>query len=213
LGDPQPKTFHLPPTEAASREEKDMNPKIRTSRWPWRAVVLALGALLLILPGPVLGAIAEPEHTTFRNEPYEDVVCGIVVEVLEEGQLTTTLFKNEDGSFHFRGTAMFMTTFTAGDGDSVVVTDANQLTFSDPIIDEEAGTITFVNTLRGVLEKMKLANGSVLFVDAGYATDAITFDLETEEFISFESIVSHGRSPLGQSGFTLWCEAFIAALG
>jgi hypothetical protein len=176
-------------------------------------VVVALGGLLVTVPGPVLGAPPEPEHVTFVNEPYEDVVCGISVEILEEGQLTTTTFENEDGSFYFRGTAMFMTTFTAADGGAVVVTDANQLNFSDPIIDEDAGTITFVNTLRGVLEKMKLADGSVLFVDAGYATDAITFDLETEEFISFESISFHGRSELGASGFTLWCEAFIDALG
>jgi hypothetical protein len=45
------------------------------------------------------------------------------------------------------------------------------------------------------------------------ATDAITFDLETGEFISFEHIVFRGRDPLAQSGFTLWCEAFIEALG
>lgn len=190
-----------------------MNTTLLMRKFRRLTALLALGAALVGLPAPVLGAIPEPEHATFRNEPYEDVVCGISVEVFEEGQLTTTVFENEDGSFYFRGTAMFMTTFTAADGDAVVVTDANQLNFSDPIIDEEAGTITFVNTLRGVLEKMKLADGQVLFVDAGYATDAITFDLESEEFVSFESISFHGRSELGASGFTLWCEAFIGALG
>jgi hypothetical protein len=174
---------------------------------------LACALLAALVPASALAAVPEPEHITFVNEPYEEIVCGIPVVILEEGQLTTTVFENEDGSSFFRGTATFRNTYTAADGDAVVVTDANQLNFSDPIIDEDAGTITFVNTVRGVLEKMKLADGSVLFVDAGYVITAVTLDLETEEFVSFEVISFHGRAPLAESGFTLWCEAFIAALG
>jgi hypothetical protein len=64
-----------------------------------------------------------------------------------------------------------------------------------------------------VLEKMRTADGGVLFVDAGYATDAITLDLDTGDFLSFEHQVFHGRDPQAESGFTLWCEAFLAALG
>jgi hypothetical protein len=172
---------------------------------------VALSLPLLSFAAPALGAHPEPFHINF-TESYEDVVCGIPVQAVAQGQFTNTEFIATDGTFLFRGTASFSTTYTAANGKSIVVTDANQLTFSEPLINEEAGTVTFVNTLRGVLEKMKLADGRVLFVDAGYATDAITFDLETGEFISFEHLVFHGRDPLAQSGFTLWCEAFIAAL-
>jgi hypothetical protein len=181
-------------------------------RWLRRVVPMVLGLAPVLLAAQVAVAQTEPEHANF-SETGTDVVCGIPVEWQFEGQLTTTEFVADDGSTFFRGTAYFSWTFTNADGESVVVIDANVLTSGDAIIDEEAGTITFVNTLRGVLEKMKLADGRVLFVDAGYATDAITFDLDTEEFISFESIVSHGHTPLGDSGFTLWCEAFIGALG
>lgn len=174
---------------------------------------LAFVAAITAVPASALGLESRPFHLTFSEPAYEDVVCGIPVQVTESGQWTIAEFIDRNGEYLFRGTAYLNRTFTAADGDSVAVIDANQLNFSDPIIDEEAGTITFVNTLRGVLEKMKLADGSVLFVDAGFATDAITFDLETEEFISFEHIVFHGRDPLADSGFTLWCEAFIAALG
>jgi hypothetical protein len=174
-------------------------------------LALAFGALVAILPAPALGAHPTPYHVNF-SESYEDVVCGIPVDVTEEGQWTNTEFIDEDGNYLFRGTASFTATYTAANGKSVIASDSNQLTFSDPLIDEEAGTITLVSTLRGVLEKMKTPDGPVLFVDAGFATYAITFDLETEEFVSFESIVSHGRSPLGESGFTLWCEAFTEAL-
>lgn len=191
-----------------------MNRWIRMPRrWVRPFVAVTLGTMLAILPASALGLESPPYHVNFSEPPYEDVVCGIPVEVTESGQWTNTEFVDRDGTYLFRGTAYLSRTYSAADGDSVVVTDANQLTFSDPIIDEEAGTITFVNTIRGVIEKMKLADGSVLFVDAGYATDAITFDLETWEFISFENIVGHGPAPLRESGFTLWCEAFIAALG
>jgi hypothetical protein len=189
-----------------------MTTRIASPRSRRLLLAIAVGAALLVSSAPALGATPTPYHVNF-SESYEDVVCGIAVDVIDEGQWTNTEFVQRDGSYLFRGTAYLSRTYTAANGTSVVVIDANQLTFSDPVIDEEAGTITFVNTLRGVLEKMKLADGQVLFVDAGYAIDAITFDLETEEFVSFESIRFHGRSELGASGFTLWCQAFIAALG
>jgi hypothetical protein len=171
----------------------------------------ALVATLLVLPTPVLGASSTPVHANFFDS-YDDVVCGIAVHVTEQGQWTNAELVDTDGEYRFRGTLQRTTTYTAANGRSVITSDANQLTFSDPIIDDAAGTITFVNTLRGVLEKMRTPNGRVLFVDAGYATDAITLDLDTGEFISFEHVVFHGRDPLGASGFTLWCEAFVEAL-
>jgi len=173
-------------------------------------IFLALGAVLVSLPERALGA--DPYHVNF-SESHEDVVCGIAVHVAERGEWTNTEFIDNDGSYTFRGTASFATTYTAANGKSVVVSDRNQLTFMDPLIDEAAGSITFVHTMRGVLEKMKLSNGRVLFVDAGFATDALTLDLETGVFISFEHTVFHGRDPNAASGFTLWCEAFIDALG
>jgi hypothetical protein len=183
-------------------------------RWWPAPVALLLAVALVSTPTPVRGSlIGLPHHEVFTGEPYEDVVCGIPVTVVESGQWTNTDLIDNDGNLLFRGTAFLSRTYTAADGDAVVVMDANQLNGSDPLIDEEAGTITFVNTVRGVLEKMKLADGSVLFVDAGYVTGAVTLDLETEEFISFETLSFHGRAPLGDSGFTLWCEAFIEALG
>lgn len=187
-----------------------MNAKISTHRRTLRALILlALGTALVSLPAHALGA--DPYHVSF-SESYEEVVCGIPVHVTEKGEWTNTEFIDNDGNYHFRGTLSRSATYTAANGKSVVVGDRNQLTFSDPLIDEGAGTITYVNTLRGVLEKMKLSDGRVLFVDAGFATDALTLDLETGEFISFEHVVFHGRDPLAASGFTLWCEAFIEAL-
>lgn len=174
-------------------------------------ISLALVAALMAAPATALAAPSTPYHVNFTNA-WDDVVCGIPVHVVEAGQVTEAEFVDKDGTYQFRGTLSMRTTYTAANGRSVVASDANQLTFSDPLIDEEAGTITFVNTLRGVLEKMKLSSGRVLFVDAGYATDAITFDLVTGDFLSFEHLVFHGRDPLADSGFTLWCEALVQGL-
>jgi hypothetical protein len=198
------------PDRRTAKETYTMKTRIAIS--PRRAgSLLAMAAVVALaaLPTPALGA--SPTHVNF-SESYEDVVCGIPVHVTETGQWTNIELVDKDGAYLWRGTYSRAATYTAANGKSVIALDANQLTFSDPLIDEDAGTITFVNKLRGVLEKMKSADGRVLFVDAGYATDALTLDLETGEFISFEHIVFHGRDPLYQSGFSLWCEAFTEAL-
>jgi hypothetical protein len=171
----------------------------------------ALGVALLMVSVPAVGATPKPAHANF-SESYDDVVCGIPVHVEEQGQWTNTESIDNDGNYLFRGTLQRTETYSAANLKSVIARDANQLTFSDPTIDEEAGTITFVNTLRGVLEMMKLPDGRVMFVDAGDATDAITLDLESGAFISFEHVVFHGRDPNAESGFTLWCEAFVEAV-
>lgn len=81
-----------------------------------------------------------------------------------------------------------------------------------PIIDEEAGTITFLTSPIGLPEKIQTANGPVLLRDAGVITFADTFDLETGEFLSSETIVNKGPHPEADSDFTLFCEVITGAL-
>ena len=51
-------------------------------------------------------------------------------------------------------------------GKSVVQSSAGRVT-GQAIVDEEAGTVTFVTTFKGLPEKIRTANGPVLLRDAG----------------------------------------------
>ena len=78
-------------------------------------------------------------------------------------------------------------------------------------MDEEAGTITFTSTFKGLPEKIQTANGPVLLRDAGIITFMDTFDLDTGEFISSDVIIK-GPHPEAESDFTLFCEVITEAL-
>jgi hypothetical protein len=165
-------------------------------------------ALMLLLPGAALSAskpIAQ-FHDHFTDSFSADV-CG--VEVDGTVVLTDNFFVYADESF--KDASSVILTFTNPDtGKSVTVSSAGTVT-GTAIIDETAGTITFVTSFKGLPEKIQTANGRVLLRDAGVITFRDTFDLETGEFLGTEVTVS-GPHPEADSDFTLFCETIVAAL-
>jgi hypothetical protein len=97
-------------------------------------------------------------------------------------------------------------------GKSVLISSAGQVSGPPPIVDEEAGTITFLTSFKGLPEKIQTAKGPVLLRDVGIITFADTFDLETGDFISSEIVVNKGPHPEADSDFTLFCEVISGAL-
>ena len=95
----------------------------------------------------------------------------------------------------------------------VVVSNVGQIVGPPPIIDEAAGTITFLTSFKGLPEKIQTSHGPVLLRDAGIATFADTFDLETGEFLSSDVVIVKGPHPELDSDFTLFCEVISGALG
>lgn len=178
-----------------------------------RVLLVALVTALVALPARALAGPPEIFHDRFSDAfPGEDV-CGITVDILSEGVFTDKVFFDKDGNFvRFMSTVSGKTTFTAANGKSVVVQFANQFVEGAPIVDEAAGTITFVTTFKGLPEKIKTPNGPVLLRDAGIITFANTFDLATGDFISFETLVNKGPHPEADSDFVLFCEVVSAAL-
>jgi hypothetical protein len=178
-----------------------------------RALVVALVAAFTILPASALGAKPEIFHTHFLDTEEDVDVCGITVDLVAEGVFTDKAFFDREGNFvRFNSTASAMTTLTAENGKSVIIQNAGQFTEVTPLVDEEAGTITFVTSFKGLPEKIQTASGPVLLRDAGIITFADTFDLETGEFISSEVIVNKGPHPEADSDFTLFCEVISEAL-
>ena len=172
-----------------------------------RALVVTLIGAFAVLPGTASAAQPEQFHDHFTDS-FSGDVCGIAVDI--DVVVTDNFFLFADGTF--KDTSSVRTTFTNPEnGSSVIVSSAGQVTGPPPIIDEEAGTITFLTSFKGLPEKIQTAQGPVLLRDAGVITFADTFDLETGEFISSETIVN-GPHPEADSDFTLFCEVITGAL-
>ena len=172
-----------------------------------RSLVAALITVFAVLPGTASAAKPIAFHDHFTDS-FSDEICGIPVDV--DLVVTDNFFLYADGTF--KDTSSIRTTLTNPEnGKSVVVSSAGQVTGPPPIIDEEAGTITFLVSFKGLPEKIQTAQGRVLLRDAGVITFADTFDLETGEFISSETIVK-GPHPEAASDFTLFCEVITTAL-
>jgi hypothetical protein len=174
-----------------------------------RALLLASIVALAVVPGTALGAKPIAQFHDHFTDSFSDEICGIPVDV--EVVVTDNFFLYGDDSF--KDTSSVRATFTnPANGKSVVVSNAGQITGPPPIVDEEAGTITFLTSFKGLPEKIQTAHGAVLLRDAGIITFADTFDLETGEFISSEVIVNKGPHPDADSDFTLFCEVVSGAL-
>jgi hypothetical protein len=179
---------------------------------------LLTGSLLAATAAVVLPAVAhaDPPETFHGNfdDTFEDVdVCGINVDIRAQGAFTDHVFFDNDGNFErFTSTSSVTQTLTADNGKSVVIKNAGQFTDTDGVIDEAAGTITFVYTYKGLPEQISTSRGPVLVRDAGVITFADTFDLDTGDFISSEILVNSGPHPEADSEFELFCEVITAAL-
>ena len=173
------------------------------------AFLVASVAALAFVPGTALGAKPIAQfHDHFTGSDSGEI-CGVPVDI--NFVVTDNFFILPDDSF--RDTSSVMTTFTNPvNGNSVVLSSAGLIVGSSPIIDEAAGTITFVTSFRGLPEKIQTANGPVLLRDAGVITFANTFDLATGDFLSSEVIVNNGPHPEADSDFTLFCQVISGAL-
>jgi hypothetical protein len=172
-------------------------------------LLVALITALVVLPGSALGGKPVEQFHDHFTESFSDEICGIPVDV--DLVVTDNFFLYADDSF--KDTSSFMATFTnPANGKSVVISSAGLVSGPAPLVDEEAGTITFFTSFKGLPEKIQTANGRVLLRDAGFVTFADTFDLETGDFISSEITVNKGPHPELDSDFTLFCEVISEAL-
>jgi hypothetical protein len=173
-----------------------------------RALLMAVMAAFFALPGTALGAQPIEQFHAHFTESFSDEICGIPVDI--DLVVTDNFFVYADGSF--KDAYSTLQTFTNPvNGKSVLVSAAGTVTGPAPIVDEVAGTITFVTSYKGLPEKIQTAHGSVLTRDAGIITFADTFDLQTGEFISTQITVA-GPHPEADADFALFCEVISEAL-
>ena len=169
-------------------------------------VAAAFVAFVLLPAGALAVQPVEQFHDHF-TESFSEEICGIPVNTTVV--VTDNFFLYADDSF--KDLSSVMATFTNPEnGQSVVLSNAGQVS-GTAIVDEEAGTISFVTTYKGLPEKIQTSGGPVLLRDAGVISFVDTFDLETGDFISSDVIIK-GPHPEAESDFEAFCEVMTDAL-
>jgi hypothetical protein len=169
-----------------------------------RVVFAVVLCALLTLPGMALAA--KPAFHDKFDFTIEDIdFCGVVGNLHVVGNQVITL-----GDTTFKAAGQVTQTFTTSDGRTAVVQTAG--TFTDTFTDNGDGTITFVSTYKGLPEKISShGQGGTALRDAGIISFITTIDLNTGEVTT--EVVQHGPHPEADSDFTLFCTAFLEALG
>src|SRR5215207_9630734 len=92
---------------------------------------------------------------------------------------------------------------------------ANQVSGTEEPIDNGDGTVTFVATVKGLPEKLKIPHGPTLSRDAGIVTQTTTFLVNPDGSLTFVSSSfsnEKGPHPDLESDFELFCQVVIRAL-
>jgi hypothetical protein len=151
-----------------------------------------------------IGAAARPvihEHESF-NDTFADSICGIPgTSVGPEGSTTSpstrTTRSRTTSSSGRRSSA-------AGSGKSIVCPRRAARDRNDEPIDNGDGTLTFVNTFKGLPEQIKLPNGR-----CSHATRVrdvtLLIDAATDELISQTVSSEKGPHPELDSDFEIFC--------
>lgn len=123
------------------------------------------------------------------TDTFSDVVCGIAV-----GGRTDSVFNIfADAEQNFAISDTFTTRLAnPATGKSVVISMAGHGVGPAPVIDEQAGTVTFVSSYRGLYEKIQTAGGAVMLADAGILGYEQVFDLHTGELLSMRVVIDKG---------------------
>jgi hypothetical protein len=170
--------------------------------------ITAALAVALALPASGAGRWVTNGHFPI-HDTFADNICGIDGTSVVNG--VENFRQSADGSFTDIVSLKQIFTATAS-GKSIEIQVAQQLTGSDTPIDNGDGTVTFVNTFKGLPEKLKIPHGPVLSRDAGVVTFHTTFNATTGEFISQTLSGEKGPHPDLDSGFAIFCNVLVPAL-
>jgi hypothetical protein len=169
---------------------------------------VVFGALLLASMASTARAAPPIDHFRITiNETYADTQCGI------DGTSTFNGINNIqawDSKFKIEthDTQLFT---SAATGKSVLLFYSFQYLRAGPI-DNGDGTVTFTDTFKGLEEKLKLPNGTILSRDAGLVTYNGIYDPTTGDFLGETIAAENGPHPDADSGGSLFCDVIVPAL-
>jgi hypothetical protein len=152
--------------------------------------------------------LADRFHGTI-SDTFPDSICGIDGTSVFSAVFNVQIFADETSQAELRVSQLFT---SAATGKSVLIFSADQFTRTGPPVDNGDGTITFTDTSKGLMEQLKLPNGTVLSRDAGFVTIDDTFNATTGDFLGETISPENGPHPDLDSGFALFCDVIVPAL-
>ncbi len=170
--------------------------------------LVATFLLALMASSTTAAPLLDRFHGTL-NDTFPDTLCGIDGTSVFGAVYNIQLFPDETYKAEVRVNQVFTSGAT---GMSVVLFQAEQFTATGPPIDNGDGTLTFTETVKGLMEQLKLPNGTVLSRDAGVVTFNDTFNATTGEFLGQTISPENGPHPDFDSGSTLFCDVIVPAL-
>jgi hypothetical protein len=174
---------------------------------PTRVLLAMLVTALVALPAAALAAKPVSKFHDNFTDTFSTNLCGIDVDAVATGVDNFFLYADDS----FKDTASVKVTYTnPANGKAVIVSNKGQVT-GTALVDEAAGTVTFVTTFKGLPEQIKTPHGPVLLRDAGIAVFTDVFDLATGDPISSDFSIK-GPHPDLESDFALFCQVIVPAL-
>jgi len=174
--------------------------------------VAAAALFVALMPGS--GMAAGPVDRSHENftDTFPDELCGIAGTSVVKGVDNFMLFGDNTYSDNFTVNQTFTATAS---GKSVVIHVGQRVTgLDDPIVNAD-GTLTFIDTFKGLPEQLRIKNGPLLSRDAGVVTLTRTGNFDpTGQFITDSLVVSgeKGPHPDLDSDFALFCDVLVPAL-
>jgi len=161
-------------------------------------LIASLGLLLRVEPA---GASPEITHSQIdETEVGVDDFCGLTVDTLSTGTITTQLAENFQAEVH-----LVQAITNEANGEVVYVETSNHQRFED-LGPNEDGTTTFVQTYEGVNSRIYTDHSSVLLTVAGSVSLTVTVD-QDDHVVDIE-LVTHGRYDDREA-----CDVIGAAIG
>ena len=171
-------------------------------------IIAGVLAALALAAQAAAGKVVFHSHDNF-TDMFPDNICGIDGTSLVKGVDDSWVYPNNTIKDNFTLDQVFTANAS---GKSIRIHVAQQLTSQDQPIDNGDGTVTFIDTFKGLPEQLKINNGPLLSRDAGNVTFVRIFDATTGDFISQTVSSEKGPHPDLDSGFSVFCNVLVPAL-
>jgi hypothetical protein len=177
--------------------------------------VVALAGLMTLAAGWVAAApagAAAPQvvHTKVNVSLTGIDVCGFTVNSVIQGTDTTKTFFDKSGNVAVQDESHVVSTLTnVANGKVVHVASAGRDAFTPDGVVNPDGTITFTDTLTGML-RIYTSHSSTLVKDAGFLSTVDTVDSQGN--LLSEQVTEHGPHPFAGDQ-TVMCDAIASAIG